>query len=170
MKGGNYGKFSTGLGEMTYIMQNGELYTFAADLTLGYTGGDLPDSQAILILQVGFPETYSLLLRYIFGRFKLVRGLKAALLAKIEETPNYRIPLLENAALNDPNLAIPASLDLAHSDVHLQDPANPSSPLEILGFTWVGEITASIEVWVRDLETGEPVMRGQTIVSFTVPF
>jgi hypothetical protein len=162
VKEGKEGKIRTHFGRETFIMQNGVLITSVADMTLDYDygGPGRQDSQAVLILQAGFPESYSVLLQSIFEWFKRVPGLKAALFIKIEETPSYKIPLLEKTAFNDPNLAIPSSMDpLTHSDVHLQDPANPNSPLGILGFRWVGEITASIETWVRDQRTGEPVMR-----------
>ena len=47
--------------------------------------------------------------------------------------------------------------------VEYKDPARPeSSPLLIHGLQWAGAVTASVQVWARDLETSQAVQKNPT--------
>jgi hypothetical protein len=164
---GKHKKFKTTLDQESAILPLNCLDPeFAADITLWYRDTSGRTSKPVLIQEVGFMESYSELVQSFSGWFQRLPDLKVAVLVKIDETPNYKNPLLKKAVFDDSNFAPPTSL--TQSDVQLQDPANPNGPLRILGFTWVGELTAFVEIWVRDPGTGKPVMRGQRIVSFAI--
>ncbi|KAK2800058.1 hypothetical protein FQN51_006297 [Onygenales sp. PD_10] len=135
----------------------------AADLALRYKNASTGHSENVLIQEVGLTESYPELVDSICAWFRRLSSLQLAILVKIDETPIYKNPLLRKSVLDDPNLNLPNPVKVTLADVRLHDPVDPYGPLEVLGFRWVGEIVAFMEIWTRDPQTGKPAMRGQRI-------
>ncbi|KAK2809965.1 hypothetical protein FQN50_003379 [Emmonsiellopsis sp. PD_5] len=142
--------------ETIHESEDGKISRFAADLSLEYINESTGHSQKVLVQEVGLTESYTEL-------FERMPSLQVAILVKIDETPNYKNPLLKKSVFDDPKLNLPRQLKLTENDVHLRDPANPYGPLEILGYRWVGELAAFMEIWIRDPQTGKPTMRGERV-------
>ncbi|KAK2737052.1 hypothetical protein FQN55_001322 [Onygenales sp. PD_40] len=135
----------------------------AADLALRYKNASTGHSENVLIQEAGLTESYPELVDSICAWFRRLSSLQLAILVKIDETPIYKNPLLRKSVLDDPNLNLPNPVKVTLADVRLHDPVDPYGPLEVLGFRWVGEIVAFMEIWTRDPQTGKPAMRGQRI-------
>ena len=115
-------------------------------------------------LEVGFAEKYEDLLEDM-KYWMAQESVTTVLLVCINEEPEYRCPV------KDIDIdAFPKLQDINGNMVSLEDPHEPFGPRTILGCTWVGHITAFLEVWQRNPVNKKPRLRGARMVSSVIPF
>jgi len=139
-----------------------ESSTKIPDLLLRFTEDD-PKSppQVIFIAQVGFSETYSSLKQSMALWLEQNAHVKIAVLIKVSEKPQYRTPKsLPDTILKDTERRIDTIRQEAYEAID-----DKEGLLSIHGVKFVGQMSAYLEIWTRDRETGKAVRRGDRIVS-----
>jgi len=137
------------------------------DLLVRYYNDDGRDSESriIFIAEVGFSETYEDLKRSMKLWLEGSQDVKMAFLVKFTEKPQYRSPKstqnLLKAMLKDAHL--PVSEIRPEIGYH-QDPNDKDGSLWIHGHKFVGKMSAYLEIWRHDPESGV-IRQGQPIVS-----
>ncbi|EEQ29800.1 conserved hypothetical protein [Microsporum canis CBS 113480] len=140
-----------------------EISILAPDLLVSYRSKrNSGNNQPVLVLEVGFTESYESLASSLSNWLNRIPELKMAILVKVNEVPTYKNPLATQGMLNMPELK-PLRGGLRNRDVSLEDPTNPYSPLMICGIRWVAPTTAFVEAWTKDKETGKPALQGKRI-------
>ena len=133
------------------------------DLYIGHFK-DAQDLEQTSALEVGFAEKYEDLLEDM-KYWMAQENVTTVLLVCINEAPEYRCPV------KDIDIdAFPKVQDIKGKMVGLEDPHDPFGPRTIFGYTWVGHITAFLEVWQRNPVTKEPRLRGARMVSIVISF
>ncbi|KAI9859055.1 MAG: hypothetical protein M1813_007183 [Trichoglossum hirsutum] len=118
------------------------------------------DLEPKFVLEVGFSETYDELFQdarmWLEGR----NDVSILVLAKFEETPKYQCPVRQFNNEGFEQLGFSEATKLRTSHFNLEDEYG----LAIYkGFTWVGQISASLEIWKKDPITGLATRNGSRI-------
>lgn len=109
---------------------------------------------------------------------------KVAVLFDFKESPNYRNPFIwyktgngNRAQADKTNRTVPlnrTNIEIfksqrqqtdAENSMCLENSRNPYGPLLVYGLRWVGELTGSVQVFAKDLETGKAIARTRKMVS-----
>lgn len=118
-------------------------------------------------VEIGFAETYEELVEdarlWIEGR----HDIKTVVLIKVEEDPLYRSPIHKLQDDEIEALDLPHFPDLDTSMVVLEDRADGFGPLQIRNLTWVGRMSAFLEIWKANATTGFAELQGDRQVSCT---
>jgi hypothetical protein len=115
------------------------------------------------VLEVGFSETYEDLVRdakmWLDGNPEVC----VFVLAKLEESPDYRCPVRHLDDEDFEQLEFPEGSELRTLDFNLE---GEHGPVIYKGLVWVGRISnAYMEVWKRDPVTNLAARNGDRIVS-----
>ena len=142
------------------------------DLQLAYIAPDTGLYETIFAVELGFCQPSQDLEDCARA---LIRdtSVKTCLLVDIKERPYYKNPFrlesLEKSIANLQTCKSQLETTSLERSVCLEDGDNPYSPVQVLGLRWVGELTATVQVFGKDPETGEAVPKTKRMVSYAIP-
>jgi hypothetical protein len=119
-------------------------------------------NQSLLVLELGFSQSYSDLERSMKLWIEGTETVSIAMLIKIDEDPRYRNPLLE-AGWEAHASRLPKLASIRQEDVPI-DPNDRSSPLHMYGLPFAGRFSAFFELWRRNKD-GRAELEGERVVS-----
>ena len=135
------------------------------DLLFKYKGQD-HNVLYTAVVEIGFTETYEELIDDIKLWIEGNRDIRTVILIKVEENPQYH-SLTSKLEDEVEDLGFPDPSDLDTSMVILKDPNNSFGPLQINNLVWVDKMDVFLEIWKRDIVSGEAKQQGTRSVSCT---
>lgn len=119
-------------------------------------------------VEIGFSESYEELVEDARLWIEGQRDVKTVILIKVLEEPPYRSPASTLRKDEIRGLGFPHPLDLDTSLVVLEDQADRFGRLQICGLTWVDKMSAFLEIWKANTETGNAERQGARQVSLQI--
>lgn len=164
-EGEEAGHLVTVRGTAEELMVGEERIIRTPDLLIAYRPPESQDDdeQPMVVLEVGFTQSYDSLRRWVDTWMAGKPTLKMVLLVKMKEHPRYVRQVNVDYVLEKGVGKFPAASEISFRDVEESNPGQRGGPLSMYGMSVLGRVTGFLEVWVRD-ETGKGVMRGEPIV------
>ncbi|KAI9847836.1 MAG: hypothetical protein M1837_001729 [Sclerophora amabilis] len=113
----------------------------------------------ILVLEVGVSESYKNLKEDVEMWLGTGRGVRMVLLIDIQENPAYQNPLRDSTPEEMQSLSLLSETEI-WDQMHSAT-GDPFGRHVLQGRQWLGQMSASAEVWIRDAATGQATMQGQ---------
>lgn len=98
-------------------------------------------NEPVLIIEVSLAQTRKDVTKKIRDRFSFCPSLVAAIIVNLDETPRYERPTSRATTAQTVKLQDWYELTAAHTG---------AGPIEAMGHLWLGKMTCSLEVWLRD--------------------
>ncbi|KAM5476093.1 hypothetical protein MauCBS54593_000776 [Microsporum audouinii] len=160
------------LNTLTYMVQS----EIIPDLQVLHQKQGITENFPILVAEVGFTQQYESLKYATCRAIDETQSVNVSLMINLKETPAFRTPLLRPSSgihqhsvtkENVDKNAILAWLQSPEGEnPHPENPSDPESPLFFLGARWVGRIEGTLEVWIRNPETGKAARKLKPVLFY----